>query len=152
MSELPVHQIALVPALPHARWYPGRPEQAGAVRRFLADVLEGNPALEDAVLCVSELAANAIVHSQSRQPGGHFEVRVFLHPGGHIRVEVTDQGGPWAPDPGGRQNHGRGLLIVSRLASDWGIVGGDHAGRMAWFELLSAPDLVSSESSGQEGL
>jgi serine/threonine-protein kinase RsbW len=152
MSELPVHQVALVPAVSRAHSYPGRPEQAGAVRRFLSEMLQSNPRLEDAVLCVSELAANAILHSKSGLPGGQFEVRVRLHSVGGVRIEVTDQGGPWVPDPDGRQNHGRGLLIVSRLANYWGIVGDGQTGRTAWFELLSALDPANSVSSGQERL
>jgi anti-sigma regulatory factor (Ser/Thr protein kinase) len=140
MPELTARQAVPSAAPRYSRSYSGRAEQAGAVRRFVADALEGSPALGDAVLCASELATNAIVHSKSGLPGGQFEVRVFHHPAGHARVEVTDQGGPWIPDPSGRQNHGRGLLIVSRLAAAWGIVGDDHVGRTAWFELFSAPD------------
>jgi serine/threonine-protein kinase RsbW len=150
MPELTARQAVPTAAPRHSRSYPGRAEQAGAVRRFVADVLEGSPVLGDAVLCVSELATNASVHSKSGLPSGEFEVRIFLHPVGHVRVEVTDQGGPWAPDPGGRQNHGRGLPIVSRLATDWGIAGDGQTGRTAWFELLSAPDPTSNVSSGQE--
>jgi serine/threonine-protein kinase RsbW len=150
MPELAARQAVLTAAPLCSRSYPGRAQQAGAVRRFVADVLEDSPVLGDAGLCVSELAANAIVHSKSGLPGGQFEVRIFLHPAGHVRVEVTDQGGPWVPDPGGRQNHGRGLLIVSRLATDWGIVGDGQTGRTAWFELLSALDPASSIRSGQE--
>jgi anti-sigma regulatory factor (Ser/Thr protein kinase) len=150
MSELPVHHVALAPAVQCTRSFPGRPEQAGAVRRFLANMLEGSTVAGDAVLCVSELAANAILHSKSGMPGGQFEVLVFVDPAGLVRVEVTDQGGPWIPDPGGRQNHGRGLLIVSHLATDWGIVGDDRSGRAAWFELLDIPDRTDGTSAGQE--
>jgi hypothetical protein len=89
---------------------------------------------------------------RSRLPQGQFEVRVFLHPAGHVRVEVTDQGGSWAPDPGGRENHGRGLLIVSHLATNWGIIGDGQTGRTAWFELLSALGPSSNVSSGQDQL
>lgn len=150
MPELTARQAAPIAAPRCSRSYPGRAEHAGAVRRFVADELAGSPVQDDAVLCVSELAANAIVHSRSGLPGGQFEVRIFRHPAGHVRVEVTDQGGLWAPDPGGRENHGRGLLIVSRLANDWGIVGDGQTGRTAWFELLSGLDAESSVGSGRE--
>ena len=150
MPELTARHALPTAAPRYSRSYDGHAEQAGAVRRFVADVLEGSPALGDAVLCVSELVANAILHSKSGLPDGQFEVRIFPHPAGHVRIEVTDQGGPWAPDPGGRQNHGRGLLSVSRLAADWGIVGDDQTGRTAWFELLSTLDSTSDVSSDQE--
>jgi hypothetical protein len=70
----------------------------------------------------------------SRLPGGSFEIRGSMSPAGRIRVEVTDQGGPWHPvtDPSGQ--HGRGLLIVASLAADWGIHGGPDS-RTAWLEL-----------------
>jgi hypothetical protein len=149
MPELTARQAVPTAAPCHSRSYPGRAEQAGAVRWFVADVLEGSPVRGDAVLCVSELATNAIVHSKSGLSGGQFEVRVFNCPVGHARIEVTDQGGPWIPDPSGRQNHGRGLLIVSHLAAAWGITGDDHDGRTAWFELLSVPDGVGNGGPAQ---
>ena len=47
------------------------------------------------ILCASELAANAAVHSRSRLPGGTFTVRATVSPGLHARVEVEDNGGAW---------------------------------------------------------
>lgn len=52
----------------------------------------GCPAADDLVLIASELAGNAVLHSQSR--GEFFTVRCQAHPG-HVRVEVEDLGGPW---------------------------------------------------------
>ena len=63
---------------------------------------------------------NAIVHSDSAKPARQITVRAQLH-GSQLRVEVTDQAGPWAAhpsDPAGL--HGRGLVILSRLADAWG--------------------------------
>jgi serine/threonine-protein kinase RsbW len=118
-------------------WYrdfPGEASQVGEARRFLASCLAGCAVADDAITCVSELAANAVLHSNSRRPGGSFAVQATRDAGGRLRIEVTDQGGPWdpSPDPGGQ--HGRGLLIVARLAADWG-VSGHHDGRTVWLEL-----------------
>jgi len=44
------------------------------------------------VLCLSELAANAVRHSASRHPGGTFTVSARIHPGSHVHIEVTDSG------------------------------------------------------------
>ena len=123
-----------------SRAYPARPEQIREARRFLADVLDGCPAADDAILCVSELATNAVLHSNSRQPGGSFTVRAAMRAGDRLRIEVTDQGGPWAPYPDHDAGHGRGLLIVGRLAADWGITGDGLASRTAAVaELLGVP-------------
>src|SRR5262249_60941686 len=82
------------------------------------------------ILCLSELAANAVVHSESRRPGGTFTVRIESCPGTHIRIEVEDGGGAWlapAPDPGS----GRGLDIIRAIAAAWGIAT-RSAGRAGW--------------------
>lgn len=129
---------------PHEQVFPAHPGQVGAARGYLSAILAGCPAAEDAVLCLSELATNAITHSRSRQPGGAFTVRVQLH-GGRLRVEVSDQGGPWqsptraSPD----EQNGRGLLIVGQLASRWGCAGHRQRGWTVWYE-------IDGPSSGQQ--
>ena len=74
------------------------------------------------------------MHSRSREPGGHFRVRVQLH-ASHLRVEVSDQGGPWTPPDSTDERNGRGLLIVDQLARAWGRTGNDQAGWTIWFEM-----------------
>jgi anti-sigma regulatory factor (Ser/Thr protein kinase) len=117
--------------------FPGSAEQVARAREFLAGVLDGCKASDDAILCLSELASNAVLHSQSRLPGGTFSVRVTCgRPA--VRVEVTDQGGPWRGtdrDPA----RGRGLAIVASLARSWGVMGGE-SGRTTWCE-FNVPDM-----------
>ena len=113
--------------------FPARPEQVSVARRFVAGLLAGTPVADDAVLCVSELAGNCVSHSVSGCPGGTFTVRVELHDGDYVWLEVTDQGGPWCPSaPDGRVH---GLEIVRRLASESGVAGGVFAGWEAWARL-----------------
>jgi hypothetical protein len=88
---------AATPVITWARTFPAVPAQVGEARRFLAGLLDGGPAADDAILCLSELASNATQHSRSARPGGQFTVRAQLD-GPHLRVEVADAGGPWA-DP-----------------------------------------------------
>jgi anti-sigma regulatory factor (Ser/Thr protein kinase) len=118
--------------------FPADASQVGAARAFLATILAGDPAADDAVLCLSELASNAIVHSRSREPGGSFTVRAHRHHR-RLRVEVTDQGGPWPTPipthPSPDQPTGRGLLIVSQLATRWGRAGHSRTGWTLWYEL-----------------
>jgi serine/threonine-protein kinase RsbW len=115
------------------RVFAAQPLQVAYVRRFVGGVLSGLGA-DDVVLCVSELASNAVLHSSSGKPGGQFIVRVGMSGTGRVRAEVEDLGGPWAAEPDTSEEFGRGLRIVGALASRWGITGGD-AGRVAWLEL-----------------
>ena len=129
------------------RDYPGEPGQASHVRADLARISTGFPAAEDLILMASELAANAITHSRSGQPGGRFTVRANLYPGDHASVEVIDQGGPWTPPKPGDE-HGRGLAIVDAIAGDgnWGIDDGT-ACRVAWFRLNWHQDQSQGQAS-----
>jgi serine/threonine-protein kinase RsbW len=124
------------PVITWARTFPAVPAQVREARRFLAGLLDGRPAAGDALVCLSELASNAVAHSRSGQAGGSFTVRVRLD-GQRLRVEVGDQGGPW--NSAGRRSadeqHGRGLLIVGQLATRWGCEGHSRTGWTVWFEL-----------------
>ena len=79
----------------HVRTFAATPYQVRQARRFLAGVLADCPAADDAILCLSELATNACLHSASRNPGGTFTVRILIRRCGQLRIEVTDNGGPW---------------------------------------------------------
>jgi anti-sigma regulatory factor (Ser/Thr protein kinase) len=113
--------------------YPGSAEHIRAVRADLRPLLADCPMADDVILCASELAANAALHSNSRLPSGTFTVRVAISPCDHVRIEVEDNGGPWTPATGGVARH-HGLDIIRILANEWGIEG-DHASRIAWARL-----------------
>jgi serine/threonine-protein kinase RsbW len=115
-----------------SRTFPGRADQVHEARAFLAALLDDGPDADGAVLCVSELAANAVQHSKSGESGGTFTVRVALARSGAFLVTVDDSGGPWLPRPDPDVAGGRGLLIVRELAADSGILG-NETGRTAWF-------------------
>ncbi len=111
--------------------YPGNIEHVSMVRADLRALLHDCPAADDVILCVSELAANAARHSDSRLPGGTFTVRAAASPGRRcIRIEVEDNGGPWISAPDDPTGH-HGLDILRALAKEWGITG-DHAARTIW--------------------
>jgi serine/threonine-protein kinase RsbW len=127
---LPASAAASLDQCASAATYPGRPEHVRRVRADALRLLAGCPATDEVILCLSELAANAVVHSDSRKPGGTFTVRITTCPGAYIRIEVDDHGGPWlapAPDPGS----GRGLDIVGVLAAEWGVAA-SPVGRTVW--------------------
>jgi anti-sigma regulatory factor (Ser/Thr protein kinase) len=129
-----MRETSTAPLIGWSRAFPATPTQVREARRFLAGILDGHPATDDAILCLSELVTNATIHSHSRQPGGHFRVRVERH-GSHVRVEVTDQGGPWAQSQPHDDQNGRGLLVVAQLARDFGRIGYEHAGWTVWYEI-----------------
>jgi anti-sigma regulatory factor (Ser/Thr protein kinase) len=91
-------------------------------------------AVEDARLMLSELASNAVRHAC-----GPYEVDFELD-ARRARVTVSDRGQGFAPprlqpdDLGTLSEGGRGLAIVDRLSTRWGIDRGP-AGTRVWFEL-----------------
>ena len=112
----------------------GRPASVREARGFIADVLAGDgvevSVIEVAVLLVSELVTNAVVHA--RGPSC-----LTVHTDAHwVRIEVED--------PGHRRPvlraatldavDGRGLLVVDKLATDWGTEQrATH--KVVWFEI-----------------
>ncbi|MFF1460214.1 ATP-binding protein [Streptomyces sp. NPDC058330] len=76
--------------------------------------------LEDVLLCVSELATNALLHGVP--PGRGYLVRLEVdEPGRTLTVEVHDSG---EGVPALRQPHGesgRGLLLLDAVADGWGV-------------------------------
>src|SRR5215471_8796673 len=128
--DLPASAAASLDLCASAVTYPGRPERVRQARAAARGLLAGCPAADEVILCLSELAANAVLHSSSRRPGGTFTVRIGSRPGADIRLEVEDDGGPWlapAPDPGS----GRGLDIIGALAAEWGVATSPR-GRTVW--------------------
>lgn len=114
--------------------YRARPDQVREARKFLRASLAGCPAADDAILCLSELASNSVLHSNSRKPGGTFTVRVTSHEGNYVHIEVEDNGGSWQ-EPALRDGRPHGLDIVRQLADDYGTGGGALTGWVAWATL-----------------
>ena len=74
MTDMASHRSAHAtpPVRVWCRDFPARPEQVGQARKFLAAALVGCPMADDALLCLSELASNSVLHSASSRPGGAF--------------------------------------------------------------------------------
>ena len=71
------------------RTFRGTPASVPEARRFVAELLAGCPARETLMTCVSELCANAIVHTASGR-GGVFTVEVDCSREGVARVAVNE--------------------------------------------------------------
>lgn len=105
-------------------------------RTFAGETLDGWSLAgrrDDVLLCVSELATNALLHGVP--PGRGYLVRLALHRGGVLRVEVHDSGSGVLrmPEPSADEEHGRGLLLVAALSDKWG-VGERKPGKVVWCE------------------
>ncbi|RSS52865.1 ATP-binding protein [Streptomyces sp. WAC07061] len=89
-------------------------------------------AVEDVLLLVSEVVANACLH------GGGPGVLVLDCTDDRLRIEVTDSNpAPPVPSGDGRDPSrpgGHGLMIVDRLARAWGTRPG-AAGKCVWVEV-----------------
>ncbi|MCX4661064.1 ATP-binding protein [Streptomyces uncialis] len=99
---------------------PGFPEEVSRARRWTRDILRGSPLADDAELIVSELSANAILHTASGREYGSFRLAVCVS-AQVVAVSVTDDGGagtgPKAEhDQDQDAEHGRGLGMVSAIA------------------------------------
>lgn len=92
---------------------------------------------DDVLLCVSELATNAVLHGVP--PGRGFRLQLALDTAGVVRIEVHDSGPGEVrpPDPDTEAEDGRGLLLVAALADKWG-VGERDPGKVVWCEFGSA--------------
>ena len=118
--------LPVAPAMYWRRTFPGRADQAHAVRAFVATLIPEHPRLDEVLLAAGELVANALRHTKSGQ-GGAFTVYLF-HTGGSTALSVADEGGPTEPavtEAGEWAESGRGLRTVSVLADSWGWHGDD---------------------------
>ena len=104
---------------------PGRPEAAAGAREFARKALAGYPAADDAVLALSEMVGNAVLHSRSGLPGGTLEVRLTVT-AASVLAEVLDEGPLGVPAVTSRETfaeRGRGLVLVEALTRAWGSAG-----------------------------
>lgn len=116
---------------------PGVPAQVSAARHLVTTVLgRDHPLHDDCVLLTSELATNAVQHSQSGD-GGTFTLSVHAS-GERVRVCIADEGSdepPCACRTNLQGTSGRGLPLLEALSHRWGFVRQNGA-NIVWFELV----------------
>lgn len=132
-------------ALPHS---PAAVPIARALIRAAFAELAGTSDSDTAELLTAELVANAVEHTHGNEP---IELVVELladgcqvevhdrdpQPPGHLTVPGTDA----MPDP--LQEHGRGLLLIRTLSSDYGHRPTDR-GKAVWFTLPPCGEALPS--------
>ncbi|MEU9922809.1 ATP-binding protein [Streptomyces griseoluteus] len=118
--------------------HPGSPAQARRLARTrLAGWSVCADTCESAVLVVSELVTNAVVHTASSRV-----VCELADHDGLVRIAVRDEGcAPGEPHPAQQrpdEEHGRGLLLVAALCRAWGAQ--EYGpGLLVWAELDRGP-------------
>ncbi|MFJ7073222.1 SpoIIE family protein phosphatase [Streptomyces sp. NPDC098781] len=136
---------------------PGTPLSPGSARTLVRNALtewaaSGLPGTEhlsdrlvdDAVVAVSELVTNAVVHA-----GTDLELTCHLDDTGALLVEVLDHHPSRAPRDGEPETpyetpeYGRGLRLVSRLAESWGVT--YRTGAKTVWARLPAEDPVAAK-------
>ena len=128
-----IARLTRLPADMHVTWTL-RPELTAARRaRFLIGRPLRRWGLSDLIpvveLLVSELVTNAVRYAQ-----GPIGLRLVLENG--LVCEVFDDSAalPRLRDPGGEDERGRGLQVVSQMAPRWG-ARRTASGKVVWFEL-----------------
>ncbi len=120
---------------------PAAPAPVRAARHGVRDLLTArgvaDEVCDNAVIVASELLTNAFTHAAGERIVCRLHIRAD-----RIRVEVEDQArGPKPPmlrRPGPDDQHGRGLLLVDALSSDWAVTRAPgRAGRVVWAELTT---------------
>lgn len=129
----------------------GDPDAVARARRLVSSALGPvHPLHDDCVLLTSEIATNAVVHSDSGD-GGTFTLTVS-YAAEWVRIAVQDAGSldppfGWRPSSP-LDTGGRGLLLLEALAHRWGFI--REAGtNNVWFEMHV--DLVSPQPSLTKG-
>jgi len=101
-----------------------------AARQFVSATLsDWNLArvLDEAAVVVTELATNSVMHA-----GTPLRVTVTLAPG-TVRIEVLDRSAALPEMRPATVERGRGLMLVDRLASGWGVERA-AGGKLVWAE------------------
>jgi|SRR5579859_26435 len=133
------------------RTYPGDAAQVGNVRGDVRKHLDGCPVADDVIALVSELSANAILHSSSGQPYGTFTVRVQDFPGACVYAEVEDAGSSWHGDLARSAEPPHGLHMVQMLAATCGAELCARA-HIVWFTVSYPQRLVTLEGLGESAV
>ncbi|MFF3407143.1 SpoIIE family protein phosphatase [Streptomyces sp. NPDC002742] len=123
------------------------PDRIADARQQLRELLHdwaSADQLDSAVLLVSEMVTNVLVHTDA---DALLVAEVTGEPGKRrMRVEVTDGSDdlPHRRHPGELASSGRGLVLVEMLADAWG-VDPRGEGKSIWFEFSEAPDTDPGE-------
>ncbi|MFC5765068.1 ATP-binding protein [Actinacidiphila bryophytorum] len=148
--KAPQHSTKATVGASAARDFASRPESVSEVRAFTRDALAGlDLAVDDVVLCVTELATNAVRHGTQHEGTFHLNILVDR---AKLRAECHDSGSkrPTLLAPSDADEGGRGLLLVQVLTSRWGVVS-RPSGKCVWFEIDGDTSVLQGRLRGGRG-
>ena len=128
-------------------WVVGEaPDAVPRARRFAVRALSGGAPVDEVALVVTELVTNALLHGR-----GPVVLRLAGDESG-VRVEVQDAGQdlPVLPRHSTEAMTGRGLALVARLSSSWGVEPAADAGKRVWALVPSGGEEPSADG-GPDG-
>jgi anti-sigma regulatory factor (Ser/Thr protein kinase) len=108
-------------------------------------VLQRPDLIDDATLVVSELIANGVLHART-------ELSLSVDAAGDgIRVSVADGSSvvpQWMPSGLGATS-GRGLMLVDRLSSAWGVTSVAGGGKVVWAQIDHATAAIDDATADE---
>ncbi|MFC4529663.1 ATP-binding protein [Sphaerisporangium dianthi] len=116
---------------------PGVTAECRAVLRVTLAAWDLHDLIDDVLVVVTELLANALVHG-----GPPVHIAIGTAPD-TVTGSVTDRGAGWPRlcPAGNESEHGRGLRIVAALTDAWGVEPvEDGIGKTIWFTRARRPD------------
>ncbi|MEV0521852.1 ATP-binding protein [Streptomyces sp. NPDC050439] len=144
----PASSAGLTTAAPRREYWFGLPAlrtsaraARDAVRHRLSAWQVTGTTCSDAVLLVSELTTNAVLHTDSERvlcglmlSGGEQRLRIELHDAGRTPIRPPEHQADACAESG------RGLFLVQELADRWGSAHSTRAeGTVVWAELTACP-------------
>jgi serine/threonine-protein kinase RsbW len=106
-------------------------------RRWVVEQARRAGCTEESVRTIALLTTEAVANAVKHGPdGGEVTLTLSVVPGG-LRVAVTDEspGLPVASKARPSALGGRGVMLIDRLASAWGVEGHSAAGKTVWFQV-----------------
>ncbi|MEU9884152.1 ATP-binding protein [Sphaerisporangium sp. NPDC051011] len=111
----------------------------GQARQWARKLLDRHPRRDDAVLLLSEIFTNSVVHTRSAAIG----VVVLVDDADGVQIEVVDEGAETSPcvcahRTGELAESGRGIRLLRALSDQWGFI--EEPPRcVVWFALRATP-------------
>ena len=130
----------LIPVLPRFERLPALPQSVSRARRIAHQMLSSVGAAcaslaDTAALLTSELVSNAVVHGPSGED--HCIELTIWHGDAHWWIAVADAGEllPTPRTPSPTSEGGRGLLLITSLAANWGVLPRPTTGKAVYVSL-----------------